>query len=462
MRILKALLLFPDLVVELVLDIVADRIELRQLFRALALADIAFAQVLERAVLERAVLPRFLRVNIAQWLRIVQLLTALCDEVCDRMAVLVVDAVEVLETRIRDFLDVLRDLDARREVVVLADGRELVDGAEDRLRLRRDQALADAECIDAGPLLRQERRDRELVKAVRDDNLAVRQPCFVEHLAHALGEVREVARVDADAEEALAHRLENLMRNADGIRDARMDDIVGIDEQDGRIRIRLCILLERLVLVAVEHDPAVRHRARDRDAEHLASRARRRANDTADVGSACAVRRRIHVVGAASAEVRYRTAGSRLADAARLRRDQRLVVDLCEDGRLHELRVDERCDDRQDWFIRIHDRALRQRVDVALEMEVLEVRQEFLREHVLLAEVLDILVREGHVLHILDDLLETRKDGEAAFVRILAIEDIERHLHVLVVVLEVTIGHGQFVEVHHHRDIAFIKLCLRQ
>lgn len=155
MRILKALLLFPDLVVELVLDIVADRIELRQLFRALALTDIALAQILECAILERAVLPRFLRVNIAQWLRIVQLLTALCDEVCDRMAVLVVDAVEVLETGIRDFLDIFRDLDARREVVVLADGRELVDGAEDWFRLCRDQALADAERIDAGALLRQ-------------------------------------------------------------------------------------------------------------------------------------------------------------------------------------------------------------------------------------------------------------------------------------------------------------------
>lgn len=252
------------------------------------------------------------------------------------------------------------------------------------------------------------------------------------------------------------------MRYADGIRDTRMDDIVGVDEQDGRIRIRLRVLLERLVLIAVEHDPAVRHRARDGDAEHLASRARRRADDAADVGSACAVRRRIHVVGAAGAEVRYRTAGSRLADAARLRRNQRLMVDLRENSRLHELRVDERRDDRQDWFIRIHDRAFRQRVDVALEMEVLEVRQKFLREHVLLAEVLDILIREGHVLHILDDLLETREDGKAAFVRILAIEDIERHLDVLVVVLEVTIGHGQFVEVHHHRDIAFIKLCLRQ
>ena len=252
------------------------------------------------------------------------------------------------------------------------------------------------------------------------------------------------------------------MRDANGIRDARVDDIVRVDEQDRRIRIRHRVLFEGLVLVAIEHDPAVRHRARDRDAEHFAGRARRRADDAADVGSARAVRRRIHIVGAARTEVRDGAARRRLADAARLRRNERLVVDLCEDGRLHELRVNERCDDRQDRLIRIHDRALRQRVDIALEAEILEISEELLREHVLLAEVLDILVRERHVLHILDDLLEPSENGKATLIRILAVEDIERHLDVLVVVLEVTIGHGQFVEVHHHRDIAFIKLCLRQ
>lgn len=462
MRILEALLLLPDLVVELVLDVVADRVELRQLLRALALADVALAEILERAVFKRAVLPRLLRVDVAQRLRAVNLLAALGDEVRDSVTVLVVDTVEVLEARVRDLLDVLRDLDARREVVVLPDCCELVDGAEDRLRLCRDQALADAERIDAGALLCQERRDGELIEAVRDDNLAVRQARLVEHLAHALREVREVARVDADAHEALAHRLKHLMRDADGIRDARVDDIVRVDEQDRRIRIRHRVLFEGLVLVAIEHDPAVRHRARDRDAEHLAGRARRRADDAADVGSARAVRRRIHIVGAARTEVRDGAARRRLADAARLRRNERLVVNLCEDGRLHELRVNERCDDRQDRLIRIHDRALRQRVDIALEAEILEISEELLREHVLLAEVLDILVRERHVLHILDDLLEPSENGKATLIRILAVEDIERHLDVLVVVLEVTIGHGQFVEVHHHRDIAFIKLCLRQ
>ena len=49
-RILEALLLLPDLMVELVLDVVADRVELRQLLRALALADVALAEILERAV----------------------------------------------------------------------------------------------------------------------------------------------------------------------------------------------------------------------------------------------------------------------------------------------------------------------------------------------------------------------------------------------------------------------------
>ena len=76
-RILEALLLLPDLMVELALDVVADRVELRQLLRALALADVALAEVLERAVFKRAVLPRLLRVDVAQRLRAVKLLAAL-------------------------------------------------------------------------------------------------------------------------------------------------------------------------------------------------------------------------------------------------------------------------------------------------------------------------------------------------------------------------------------------------
>jgi len=76
------------------------------------------------------------------------------------------------------------DFGARRELAVLTDGRELVDSAEDRLGLRRDEPLTDAEAIDARSL-REQRRHGELVEAVRDDDLAILKPCRVEHLPHA-------------------------------------------------------------------------------------------------------------------------------------------------------------------------------------------------------------------------------------------------------------------------------------
>ncbi len=165
---------------------------------------------------------------------------------------------------------------------------------------------------------------------------------------------------------------------------------------------------------------------------------------------------------AAGAKVRNRTAGSGLANAACLRRNQRLVVNLCKNSRLDELCIDERRHDRQDWLIRVHDGAFRQRINIALKPEVLEIREEFFREHMLLTEIFHVLIRELHILDVFNDLFKTREDGKAAFIRILAVEYIECHLNILVVVSEITIGHGQFVKIHHHRDITFIKLRLRQ
>ena len=93
-------------------------------------------------------------------------------------------------------------------------------------------------------------------------------------------------------------------------------------------------------------------------------------------------------------------------------------------------------------------------------MEIREILQEFLREDALPAEILDILRRETHVLDVLDHLLQPREDGETALIRIRAVKDIERRQRLLIATEEIAIGHGHLVEIHHHRDVARIKLCL--
>lgn len=68
------------------------------------------------------------------------------------------------------------------------------------------------------------------------------------------------------------------------------------------------------------------------------------------------------------------------------------MIDLRKDGRLHELSIDKRCHHRQDRLIRIHDRAFRQGIDIALEMEIRQIREELLGEDPLLAEILHIIL----------------------------------------------------------------------
>ena len=134
------------------------------------------------------------------------------------------------------------------------------------------------------------------------------------------------------------------------------------------------------------------------------------------------------------------------------------MVNLCEDCRLDKLCVNKRRDDRHDRLIRVHDRPLGHRINVAREAEVLEIREKVLRENGLLAEILDILLGKPHIFHILNDLLEPCKNSKAAFIGICAVKDIECGLHILVMVLEITVRHRQLVKVNHHRDIAFVKL----
>ena len=61
-----------------------------------------------------------------------------------------------------------------------------------------------------------------------------------------------------------------------------------------------------------------------------------------------------------------------------------------------------------------------------------------------------------HSFDVLYDLLQSCEDSEATIVRILAVEDVECDLTVHVFLQEITICHGEFIEIHHHGDISLI------
>ena len=135
------------------------------------------------------------------------------------------------------------------------------------------------------------------------------------------------------------------------------------------------------------------------------------------------------------------------------------MINLREDCGLHQLRVNQVGDDCQARFIRIHNRAFGERVNVSAEMKIFEALQKIFVENFLRAQVIDIRRAELHVLHVLNDLLQPRENREAAGVRVAPIENVERHARVLSAVDEVAVGHCHLVEVHHHGKVAFIKLA---
>ena len=242
-----------------------------------------------------------------------------------------------------------------------------------------------------------------------------------------------------------------------------MHDVVGIDEEDGVVGVRLGILLEGHVFVIIVHDPAVRHRAADGDAEELTREHCRRRGRAADVGGACAVDGGIDVVRAACAEVGDDAASCSAHDAARLRGDERLVIDLGEDRRLGELRVDDGRGHGEDRLFGVHDRALAEGADVAREAVVREVVEEVLAEERERAQIVDVFGGKVHVLDVFDDLFKPREDGEAAAVGVAAKEHVEGGACSagLLALAEIAVGHRQLVEIHHHRDVARFKLCHR-
>ena len=134
------------------------------------------------------------------------------------------------------------------------------------------------------------------------------------------------------------------------------------------------------------------------------------------------------------------------------------MVDGEEGEGLDELRLDRRGANHHQRLLGEHGRALGDGVDVAGEAEVLQIRKKFLGEHIAAAEVLNILVGEVQVLDVVDELLQTGCNGEAAAVGHLAEEYIEVGDAVLAAGFKVAVAHGQLVEVAEHGHVQLF-LC---
>src|SRR5699024_3764386 len=196
----------------------ADVVDAGQLIDQLPFLEDGFEHLLGAHIFQRAAFPGGQRVEDGQGDRVlgVQLLVVDADIVGDRVAGLVKQAVQLFKVRVDDLLRALADLDFRDVLPVLLHRYQLVDAAEHRVGLAGNQPLTDAKAVYLRPLQNQV-ADDVLVQRVGGDDLDVREAGLVQHFSGALGEVSDVAAVDAHALRPVALRQDNLVKDLDGV-----------------------------------------------------------------------------------------------------------------------------------------------------------------------------------------------------------------------------------------------------
>ena len=85
-----------------------------------------------------------------------------------------------------------------------------------------------------------------LVERVGCHNLHIRVSRFVQYLTCLDGQVSDIARVQTDALGTDAHGCQHLVCHTDGVGHARLEYIIGINQEDTVVRIDLGVSLERL------------------------------------------------------------------------------------------------------------------------------------------------------------------------------------------------------------------------
>ena len=359
---------------------------------------------------------------------------------------------------IGDFLHVFGNLDLRNHRAVrLLDGSQLVHAAEYRLALRGDQPLAHAEHVDLRPLP-EKVADDVLVQRVGHGDLAVRPPGLVQHFPGFPGQIREVAGVQTDAALRDAHGFQDFVERPDGVGDAGFQGVVGVHKQRRVVGEHLHISLERLVLAVKHLNPCVGHGAARVDAVELVGNGAGRAMAAADVRGSRAQDSGVRALRPAGTEFQHGASLGGTDNTVGLGGDQALMVHAQQQIRLHQLRLNGGRADGDNRLPGENGRSLRHRPDIAGKLEIGQIVQKILAEALPFPQVRDVLRVKMQLLNILDDLLQTGRNGEPAPVRAAAEKQVKIGYAVGIAVGKVPRAHGQLVKIAEHRQIQLVTL----
>ena len=175
-----------------------------------------------------------------------------------------------------------------------------------------------------------------------------------------------------------------------------------------------------------------------------------------NIGSTSAIDGGGGALRAAGTELHHGVALGGADDAVGLGGDQALMVHGQKRERFKQLRLDRgRAHDDHRLF-REDGRALGHGVNVAAEVEVCKIVEEFLAEDTSPAQVVDVLPVEVQILDIVDQLVEAGGNGVPASVRHRAEINVEIGNAILEPCFQVTIAHSQLVEVAEHGHIELL------
>ena len=197
------------------------------------------------------------------------------------------------------------------------------------------------------------------------------------------------------------------------------------------------------------------HCAACRNAVKLVGQRACRACAAADISSPCAENGSGSSLSAARTEFENRPSLSGAHDAVSLGGDKGLVIEHEKHVGFDQLRLDRRGADGENRLVRENGSSLGNSPDVAGEAEAFEVFEKLLVKNALGAEVRDVVIVKVKLFDVVDNLLKTCRNSEAAVVGNRAEKYVELHLALVEVVFEVAVGHGEFIEVTQHSQIFF-------
>ena len=152
-------------------------------------------------------------------------------------------------------------------------------------------------------------------------------------------------------------------------------------------------------------------------------------------------------MGPSGTELHDRSALGGTDDAAGFGGDEGLVVHAQQEEGLEDLGFHRSGPDGDEGLVGEDDRPLRSGPHVPGEAEIPQALQPGLREAALAFQVFDIALIEPEVAYVVDDLLQSAGDAEAAFVRHRAVEEIEVDDPVSDAGFQEAVGHGVLIEV---------------